>query len=202
MDDKQKPDGVVPAYSDVTVVREYVDLGAYVSSVTRRRHSEGALHFQWDLLSKALKTSGGTSISVADILKPHQFHSPLYFSITTPRNQREVPHWHTIQVEAYTIMAGEAEMTFKWRDDPDGWKTCTAKAGDKLIVQPDTCHWFKWKPDCDDGVAYVDKAPQAAGVGPFPAGKVVCQDCPHNPNNPETRGECVFPSGWIPPVSA
>ena len=102
----------------------------------------------------------------------------------------EVPHWHPDQAEAYVIIDGEAEIKAKHRWEDNGWETDVAKVGDMLIVPPESCHWFRWR--SRSGLAFVFKAPQRAGVGLFPAGKVVCRFCAHY-----KRG-CVLPDGFIP----
>jgi len=64
------------------------------------------------------------------------------------------------------------------------------KAGDLLIVPPESCHWLRWRSAA--GLALVFKAPQRAGVGRFPAGKVICRFCPHY------KCGCVLPNGFMP----
>ncbi len=95
-----------------------------------------------------------------------------------------------LALAAHVLLDGEAELLAKFRWDDNGWVECVGKTGDVLIVQPEVCHWFRWR--SQDGLAMVFKAPQRPGVGRFPAGKVVCQFCPHF-----MRG-CVFPQDFTP----
>lgn|GEM_PF-5489926 len=108
--------------------------------------------------------------------EPYQISTPLYVGVTTPEADSEVPHWHPDQAEAYVIMSGSAEMVAKRRWSPV-WRSQAAVAGDLLLVQPEVCHWFRWRSPA--GMVLVFKAPQRAGVGRFPAGKTVCASCPH-----------------------
>jgi hypothetical protein len=174
----------------ITEKEERHDHPDYLSSVTSQRLVDPVLLFEQMPLMEELKASGGaTAISAADILKSFQFHSELYFGATTPQAGTEAPHWHTDQWEAYVLVRGEAEMLAKRRWIAKGWVTKVAAAGDVLFVQPEVCHWFRWRSEF--GLCYVFKAPQRAGLGPFPAGKVTCQNgCPESANG------CVRPPGW------
>jgi hypothetical protein len=82
-------------------------------------------------------------------------------------------------------------MVAKHRWEDDGWIRRIGRPGDMLVARPEVCHWFRWQ--SGSGLALVFKAPQVAGVGPFPAGKVTCKFCPHF-----NRG-CVLPEGFVPP---
>jgi hypothetical protein len=177
----------------ITGATAHQDGSGYLSSVTSRRLIDPVLLFEASPLVQELKEKdGGTAISAADVLKSFQFHSELYFGATTPQARTEAPHWHTDQWEAYVMIKGEAEMLAKHRWVPNGWITKVASAGDVLLVQPEVCHWFRWQSAF--GLCYVFKAPQRAGLGPFPAGKVTCdRGCPENKNG------CVYPSGWCGP---
>lgn len=155
------------------------------------RQQEPVLLIKREPLAHALARLGAKGLSVPDILEPYQIHLPLYIGATTPSATTEVPHWHADQAEAYVILDGEAEMLAKHRWDDNGWVQRAGQAGDLLVVQPEVCHWFRWQ--STRGLALVFKAPQRAGVGRFPAGKVVCQFCPHY-----GRG-CVLPVGFTPP---
>lgn len=142
-------------------------------------------------LSAVLEKVGAKGISVADVLEPFQIHLPLYIGATTPKATSEVPHWHPTQAEAYVIIEGQAEMVAKHRWEDDGWIRRIGRPGDMLVARPEVCHWFRWQ--SGSGLALVFKAPQVAGVGAFPAGKVTCKFCPHF-----NRG-CVLPEGFAPP---
>ena len=144
---------------------------------------------QREPLRAAMAKLGAKGLSVPDVFEPYQLQFELYIGFTTPAATTEVPHWHPDQTEVYVIMDGEAEVLAKHREQ-DSWKSEVVKAGDMLIVPPQSCHWFRW---CSAaGLGIVFKAPQRAGVGPFPAGKMVCRDCPHY-----KRG-CVQPDGFTP----
>jgi mannose-6-phosphate isomerase-like protein (cupin superfamily) len=144
-------------------------------------------------LAAAVEAVGGAKgISVPDVLEPFQISLPMYIGATTPSASSEVPHWHPDQAEAYVVLAGEAEMISKHRWIDEGWVRVVARPGDVLVVRPEACHWFRWQSAA--GLALVFKAPQRAGVGRFPAGKVVCASCPHY-----ERG-CVGPRGFVPRV--
>jgi hypothetical protein len=181
-----------PQLISITGNQENHDHADYLSSVTSRRLVDPVLLFEQMPLLEELKANGGaTAISAADILKSFQFHSELYFGVTTPQARSECPHWHTDQWEAYVLVTGEAEMVAK-RRWMDGWTTKLAGAGDVLFVQPEVCHWFRWR--SASGLCYVFKAPQRAGLGPFPAGKVTCDN-----GCPESAKGCVRPPGWCAP---
>lgn len=158
-----------------------------------RHQRDPVLVLQRNPLAAALKTVGGAKgISVPDVLEPYQIQLPLYVGATSPAATSEVPHWHNAdQAEAYVILDGQAELLAKYRWEDDGWIQRMAYAGDLLIVRPEVCHWFRWR--SEDGLALVFKAPQRAGVGRFPAGKVTCKFCPHF-----QRG-CVLPAEFKHP---
>lgn len=156
------------------------------------RQLEPVLHVEHMPFAAAIEAVGGAKgLSVPDVLEPYQISLPIYIGATTPRATTEVPHWHPDQAEAYAIMAGEAELIAKHRWGEGGWVRRVARAGDLLIVQPEVCHWFRWR--SPEGLALVFKAPQRAGVGRFPAGKVVCKFCPHFGKG------CVLPAGFAVP---
>ena len=150
------------------------------------------LGIERDPLAAALRTLGAKGISVPDVLEPYQISLPLYFGATSPHATTEIPHWHPEQAEAYVLLDGEAELLAKFRWDDDGWTVRRGKPGDVLIVRPEACHWWRWR--SAEGLALVFKAPQRAGVGRFPNGKVTCQFCPHF-----GRG-CVLPAGFPVPL--
>jgi hypothetical protein len=148
------------------------------------------IHIERDKLAAALEPYGAKGISVPDPFEPFQIRMELYVGATTPEATTEVPHIHNVQTEAYVIITGQAEILAKHRWIDDGWATWAGNPGDVLLIPPEVCHWFRW---CSsDGLALVFKAPQRAGVGRFPAGKVVCKYCPHY-----GRG-CVLPDGFTP----
>jgi hypothetical protein len=147
------------------------------------------LHIEREPLATAMEQLGAKGLSVPDPQEPYQLYLPLYIGITTPRAITEVPHWHPDQAEAYVPIEGEVELLAKYRWDDKGWVRRVAQAGDVLVVQPEVCHWLRWR--STQGLTLVFKAPQRPGVGRFPAGKVVCEFCPHL-----NRG-CVLPDGFI-----
>ncbi|MFQ5859848.1 MAG: hypothetical protein ACE5LU_29995 [Anaerolineae bacterium] len=168
-------------------ILDQVDPVEYLHDLARRQHEPGLL-IQREPLAVVMKELGAKGISVPDPFEPYQIHLPLYIGATTPQAKSEVPHWHADQAEAYVLMEGEAELLARYRWDDDSWVRQLGRAGDVLVVQPEVCHWFRWL--SADGLALVFKAPQRAGVGRFPAGKVVCKFCPHY-----KRG-CVLPAGF------
>src|SRR5207249_1312754 len=104
-------------------------------------------------LQGAMEKLGAKGLSVADVLEPYQLQYPLYIGVTTAQATTEVPHWHPDQAEAYVIIDGEAEIKAKHRWEDNGWETDVAKAGDMLIVPPESCHWFRWR--SRSGLAFV-----------------------------------------------
>lgn len=152
-----------------------------------RRQQEPVLLIEQAPFRVELEELGASGIAVADALRPFQMHMPLYIGATTPRAASEVPHWHPEQTEAYVILDGQAEMLakYRWQDE---WVRREAQAGDLLVVQPEVCHWFRWR--SLTGLAFVFKAPQRAGIGRPPAGKTVCQFCPHFNHG------CMLPDGF------
>lgn len=165
------------------------EVGDYLQALAYRQR-EPILLVERGPLSAVLERVGARGISVPDVLEPSQIHLPLYIGATTPRATTEVPHWHPAQAEAYVIIEGQAEMLAKHRWEDDGWIRKVGREGDMLVARPEVCHWFRWQ--SESGLALVFKAPQVAGVGRFPAGKVICKFCPHF-----NRG-CVLPEGFAP----
>lgn len=163
--------------------------GSYLQELALRQH-EPVLLVELAPLTAELEGLGAKGFSVPDVLEPYQIQLPLYIGATTPKATTEVPHWHPDQAEAYVVLDGEAEILAKYRWSDNGWVRRRAKAGDVFVVQPEVCHWFQWR--SARGLALVFKAPQRAGVGRFPAGKVICRFCPHH-----QRG-CVLPDGFKP----
>ena len=153
------------------------------------RQQEPGLLIERKRLGPAMEQLGARGISVPDPMEPFQICLPLYIGVTTPRATTEVPHWHGDQAEAYVLMDGEAELLAKHRWETD-WVRRVGHTGDVLVAQPEVCHWFRWL--SPHGLALVFKAPQRAGVGRFPAGKVICQFCPHY------RRGCILPDGFTP----
>jgi|ERR1051325_4199165 mannose-6-phosphate isomerase-like protein (cupin superfamily) len=160
----------------------------YLQGLACRQH-EPVLLIEHAPLENALGLIGATGISVADVLMPFHISWSLYIGATTPRAVSEVPHWHPEQTEAYVILDGKAQMLAKYRWQGE-WVRREAQAGDMLVVQPEVCHWFQWQ--SPTGLALVFKAPQRAGIGPYPAGKTICKFCPHYKNG------CVLPHGFDP----
>jgi hypothetical protein len=145
-------------------------------------------------LVTAIKELGGAKgFSVPDPLDPSQIRLPLYIGATTPDATSEVPHWHPEQAEAYVLLWGEAELLVKYRWEKD-WGRRIVHTGDIVVAQPEVCHLFQWRSSGDDtqALALVFKAPQVAGVGNFPSGKVTCRFCPH------FRRDCALPPGFQP----
>lgn len=173
----------------VTLERRDSDPVTYLHTLSLRRRKP-LLLIEREPLQAAMEKLGAKGLSVPDVFEPYQLQYPLYIGVTTPQATTEVPHWHPEQAEAYVIIDGEAELAAKHREEDNGWETEIAKAGDMLIVPPESCHWFRWR--SPTGLALVFKAPQRAGVGRFPAGKVICRDCPHY-----KRG-CVLLDGFTP----
>ncbi len=165
----------------------------YLRDLAQHQQQPG-LVIEYAPLAAAMEQLGAKSIALADPFEPYQMCLPLYIGVTTPRATTEVPHWHPDQAEAYVMVDGEAEVLCKYRWEDNGWMRRFAKAGDMVVVQPEVCHWFRWR--SARGLALVFKAPQRPGVGRFPAGKTVCQFCPHH-----QRG-CVLPEGFTPPEDA
>src|SRR5260370_27414537 len=124
-----------------------------------------------------LETLGAKGLSVPDVTEPYQISLPLYIGATTPQATSEVPHWHQDQAEAYVCLKGEVALLAKNRWDDDGWVRRVGQPGDLLIVQPQVCHLVQWR--SARGISLVFKAPQRAGLGRFPHGKVTCKLCPH-----------------------
>src|SRR4051794_3566970 len=143
----------------------------FLQGLTGDRRSP-VLRIERDPLAAALRAGqeplGAKGISVADVLEPFQISLPLYVGATTPGARSEVPHWHADQAEAYVILGGEAELLAKFRWDDDGWTMWEGRPGDLLVVAPEVCHWFRWRSQSEESLALVFKAPQRAGVGPFP----------------------------------
>jgi mannose-6-phosphate isomerase-like protein (cupin superfamily) len=164
------------------------DPEAYLHTLSQQRRKP-SLCVQREPLQAAMEKLGARALSPPDVFEPYQFQYPLYIGVTTPQATTEVPHWHPDQAEAYVIIDGEAELAAKHREQDNGWQTEAAKGGDMIIVPPQSCHWFRWR--TEHGMALVFKAPQRAGVGAFPAGKVICRACPHY-----KRG-CVHPQGYV-----
>jgi hypothetical protein len=154
------------------------------------RQQDPVLVIQQQSLAAAVVAVGGAKgISVPDVREPFQISLPLYIGATTPSASSEVPHWHPDQAEVYVVLEGAAEILSKYRWVDNGWARAEAQSGDVLVVRPEACHWFRWR--SPSGLAMVFKAPQRAGVGHFPAGKVVCNSCPHF-----MRG-CAAPAGFV-----
>lgn len=151
------------------------------------------IHIEHDKLLKAIQTLGGSAaFSVADPFHPTHVRLSLYMGFTTPENNREVPHWHSEQAEAYVILDGIAKLITKHRFHIRGdWTILVGHPGDILVAQPEVCHWFRWQ--SSRGIAYVFKAPQVAGQGRYPHGKTTClHGCPIYKNG------CVLPEGFSP----
>ena len=164
----------------------------YLQERAAHQHVPGLLYEGERIKSAVQKEGGGTSVSSADPYKPNQIHLDLYYGETSPL-ATEVPHMHMEQTESYTLMEGEAEMLTKWRWEDNGWKRKILHAGDVILIQPEVCHWFRWR--SKDGRAVVFKR-QIAGVGKPPNGKQTCMNgCPHY-----KRG-CVLPDGFNPEPS-
>lgn len=151
----------------------------YLRQVANRQRKAPVLLYKRDSLVTALEErGGGFSIIVADALNPDQINGPLYFGATTPQNDKEVPHWHRDQEEAYVVMDGECELVAKWRWEDDGWERLVGKPGDVLIARRESCHWLVWR--SERGLALAFKSPQIPGEGASPAGKTTClKGCPH-----------------------
>jgi mannose-6-phosphate isomerase-like protein (cupin superfamily) len=182
-----------------TLINDQTELEAMDSMAVKKydylenlayHQQEPILLIEREPLAIAMREFGAKGISVADVMEPFQMHLSLYIGVTTPQATTEVPHWHNDQTEAYVIIEGQAEISAKHRWIDDGWLSKTGRAGDLFIIQPQVCHWFRWL--SVTGLALVFKAPQRAGVGPFPAGKVVCKFCPHF-----NRG-CKVPEDFMP----
>jgi len=165
--------------------------GDYLQERSAHQHDPGLL-FEREQMRAVMKKLGAKGISVPDPLEPFQVCLDLYYGETTPGATSEVPHWHARQTEAYVMMEdGEAEIWAKWRWDNNGWERRVLHRGDIILMQPHTCHWFRWR--SENGHAAVFKAPQIPGVGKPPNGKTTCTNgCPHY-----QRG-CVPPDGFNP----
>ena len=164
---------------------------AYLQERADQQQVAGLL-YEREPLTTVIKKLGAKAISVPDPIEPYQVCQPLYLGATTPSANSEVPHWHREQTEAYVVMQGEAEVLIKWRWENNGWKRRVLHAGDIILAQPETCHWFRWRSkEGDQALALVFKAPQIPGVGKPPNGKTTCTNgCPHY-----QRG-CVLPDGY------
>lgn len=180
---------------EIPLVRIQQESGSYSESAYKMRRlsefrTDPAIKIeQAELESYLAEVGGAKGISVADLLEPQQLSLPLYIGATTPKATSEVPHWHTDQTEAYVVVYGEATMLAKYRWAVS-WTSTIARRGDLLIVHPEACHWFVWR--SATGLALVFKAPQRAGIGKFPAGKITCNFCPHY------QRTCRLPEGFIP----
>jgi mannose-6-phosphate isomerase-like protein (cupin superfamily) len=147
-------------------------------NITGQQHQPGILVNAGKLAAAvAALPRGAKGISVPDVFEPDQISLPIYFGVTTTHAQSEVPHWHPEQAEVYVVCEGEAELVSRYRWDGE-WRRRVVRPGDVLIVQPEVCHWFRWLSE-SEGYALVFKAPQRAGVGRSPCGKVTCRFCPH-----------------------
>lgn len=148
----------------------------YFAAIAERRSPVTVIE-QGSVL-EALRGNGGAhAFSVPDAQRSDQIQLPLYIGFTIPGNGREIPHWHTDQAEVYVIVHGEAEIVAQPYRDGDQWFTYRGGPGSLFLIAPQVCHWLRWR--TDEGLAYVFKAPQRAGLGPFPAGRTDCQHgCP------------------------
>ncbi len=163
------------------------DVESYLNELAQHQ-SEPGLHVDQSRLKQELSLRGATGFSVADVLQPYQLRLDLYIGFTTPKATSEVPHWHPDQTEVYQLIEGKAEILCKHRWEHQ-WISRVGRAGDLLIVQREVCHWFRWLSPV--GLAAVFKAPQRAGIGPFPAGKATCtKGCPH------FGKQCAGPAGF------
>lgn len=179
---------------DASVENEHVGASPqrdeYLHELGKRRNDPGFV-IRSDPLAGAMESHGAKALSAPDIFEPFQSTLGLYIGVTTPGAKTEMPHWHTLdQTEAYHVVEGELTVLSKHRWDDAGWVEHVARRGDVVVLQPEVCHWVRWT--SGSGLAMVYKAPQRAGVGRFPAGKVVCQFCPHF-----QRG-CQLPEGFAP----
>ncbi len=163
---------------------------SYVFELTKKCQEPG-LVIENAALTAALSTVGvAKSLSASDPFEPSQMHfDEISIGVITANTDPRVLHWHPQQIEVYAIFFGDAEFLCKYQWDDVGWVAHRAAPGRVLIVQPQVCHWFRWKSRA--GFAYVFKAPQIAGVGPNLAGEVVCtRGCPHFNNG------CVLPAEY------
>lgn len=161
----------------------------YLKDRAAHQHEPGLLYEGEQMEVAVQQEGGGTAVSSADPHKTNQVHLDLYYGETSPL-ATELPHVHFDQTEAYVLFNGEAEVWVKWRWDDNGWKQRTLRAGDVILMQPEVCHWFRWR--SEDGRAAVFKR-QIPGVGKPPNGKQTCLNgCPHY-----KRG-CVLPDGFNP----
>ena len=90
----------------------------------------------------------------------------------------------------YVVCEGEARLVSRFRWD-DKWSRRAARPGDVILVQPEVCHWFRWRSE-NEGYALVFKAPYRGGEGRASCGIVTCRHCPHG---------CA-PEGFIRPDCA
>jgi len=83
-----------------------------------------------------------------------------------------------LQTEMYVVLDGTAEIWVKhYWESSKSWCRRVLNHGDIVIVNPQTCHFFKWR--SPQGVAVVTKSPNTiGGVGRPPASKLNCTNCP------------------------
>src|SRR5689334_18952794 len=110
----------------------------YFHNVADHQHDPGGMLYDREPTLAALEElDGATSITPADQRHSHQVgNQPLYVAATTPRNKKEVPHFHggaERPVEAYLVTEGEALVWVRW-----AWETSTPwrkiKVRDALFI--------------------------------------------------------------------
>jgi mannose-6-phosphate isomerase-like protein (cupin superfamily) len=119
------------------------DTAAKVRSLSARGRDAVITIAQQEMEGYLPEAGGAKGISVADVLEPQQISTDLYIGATSPLAATEVPHWHPKQTEVYFVVHGQAQILAKYRADAE-WNTTPLVSGDLLIVQPETCHWFRW----------------------------------------------------------
>jgi oxalate decarboxylase/phosphoglucose isomerase-like protein (cupin superfamily) len=155
----------------------------------------GLLYTREALLAAAEEHGGAVAITPADQISSNQVgNQPLYSAVTTPSNQREVPHYHggvKRPAEAYLVTEGKALVWVRWAHATSTpWQKVEVCDGSVLYVPSGQCHWVTW--ESNRGLAYVFKAPQQPGIGiPGDKGKTTCKFCPYSQ-------DCEPPPGFKP----